>query len=267
MNIKRLAVGVLVAIFVAVPAVHAFAFGPDRTTYTCNSSGQCVGADHVQFNSFTNNPVYGDERNFLTVRDADAGTNTYTDNMALTAGKTYVIRFYVHNNAQQDLSGVNNYVAHNTAVRVAMPSEVNGSGQVTGYISASNAGPGSVFDDFTFTSGSKLDLQYVAGSAKIRTNGQTDVTISDAIVGAGAPVGFSSQNGDWPGCFDFSGWVTLQVKAVAPPTPTPTPVTPAKTTPKALPNTGAGDVVGIFAGASAAGTAAHMAITARRNRR
>ncbi|MBX4197138.1 LPXTG cell wall anchor domain-containing protein [Candidatus Saccharibacteria bacterium] len=31
-----------------------------------------------------------------------------------------------------------------------------------------------------------------------------------------------------------------------------------------MPNTGAGDVVGIFAGASAAGTAAHAVITRRR---
>jgi hypothetical protein len=39
-----------------------------------------------------------------------------------------------------------------------------------------------------------------------------------------------------------------------------TPTTPAKT----LPNTGAGDVVGLFAGASAAGTAAHAIVSRRR---
>lgn len=50
------------------------------------------------------------------------------------------------------------------------------------------------------------------------------------------------------------------IVAAVPTTPT-TPVTPTAT---ALPNTGAGDVVGIFAGASAAGTAAHAIVSRRR---
>ena len=52
----------------------------------------------------------------------------------------------------------------------------------------------------------------------------------------------------------------------APPSPAPTPTPTPTPTPQAttLPNTGAGDVVGIFAGASAAGTAAHAVITRRR---
>ncbi|MBX4201461.1 PKD domain-containing protein [Candidatus Saccharibacteria bacterium] len=54
------------------------------------------------------------------------------------------------------------------------------------------------------------------------------------------------------------------VTVSTPTTPTPTP-TPTPTTPAAIPNTGAGDVLGIFAGASAAGTAAH-AIVSRRKR-
>jgi hypothetical protein len=54
---------------------------------------------------------------------------------------------------------------------------------------------------------------------------------------------------------------TKQVTVAAVPT-TPTPEVKGTTT---LPNTGAGDVVGIFAGASAAGTAAH-AIVSRRKR-
>jgi hypothetical protein len=44
------------------------------------------------------------------------------------------------------------------------------------------------------------------------------------------------------------------------------PVTTASTKPHALPNTGAGDVVGLFAGASAVGTAGHYFVS-RRNRR
>lgn len=53
-----------------------------------------------------------------------------------------------------------------------------------------------------------------------------------------------------------------QVTVAAPPvTPPTTPTTPPAT---ALPNTGAGDVLGLFAGASATGTAAHAIVTRRR---
>jgi hypothetical protein len=53
---------------------------------------------------------------------------------------------------------------------------------------------------------------------------------------------------------------TKQFTVEAAPT---TPTTPAPTKASTLPNTGAGDVLGIFAGASAAGTAAHAVVTRR----
>lgn len=52
-----------------------------------------------------------------------------------------------------------------------------------------------------------------------------------------------------------------QITVAAVPT---TPETPAPTKATSLPNTGAGDVIGLFAGASAAGTAAHAVVTRRR---
>jgi hypothetical protein len=57
-----------------------------------------------------------------------------------------------------------------------------------------------------------------------------------------------------------------QITVAAVPTTPTTPTTPAPTKASELPNTGAGDVLGIFAGASAAGTAAH-AVVSRRFRR
>src|SRR5687768_17211594 len=56
-------------LFVAtlVPAT-LFAWGPDRPTYTMENP-----APHVTFNSMTNNPNYGDEREFVTVKDLTTG--------------------------------------------------------------------------------------------------------------------------------------------------------------------------------------------------
>jgi len=268
MSFKKASISLLVALFILVPVASVLAYGPDRTTYTCNSAGQCIGADHVQFNSFVNNPAYGDERDFLMIRDASSATSTYADSIQLTAGHSYVVRFYVHNNAQQDLSGITNYVAHDTTVRVGLPTQVNGSALSTGYISASNANPGTVFDDVTLTSSGALNLSYVTGSARILTNG-INATLSDSIVSSGAPVGYSALNGEWPGCFQYSGWVTLTVQATAvPPTPV-TPVTPpvvasTSTPAKTLPNTGPGDVGALFVGTSAFGGIGHYIVSRRR---
>jgi uncharacterized repeat protein (TIGR01451 family) len=95
------------------------------------------------------------------------------------------------------------------------------------------------------------------------SSGAVIKTLADTITTSGVNIG------DLPG--STTEFVNFKAKvncAVTPtPTPTPTPAKPAATTPKALPNTGAGDVLGIFAGASTAGTALHMAVSARRNRR
>src|SRR3990167_10124164 len=100
---KRTAVLSAVVAAVLVPA-GLLAWGPDRPTYTINNP-----ADHVTFNSITDNPAYGDERNFVRIKDASAANSTYTDNIALTPGKEYEVYVYYHNNASSTL----NDAAHN----------------------------------------------------------------------------------------------------------------------------------------------------------
>ncbi len=263
----KVAAATLAVVATTLAPVSAFAYSPERATYTCNSAGQCVGADHVQFNSFTNNPQYGDERNFLTVRSADGGS--YSDSIAVADGKEYVVRFFLHNNAQQSLSGANNYVATGTSVKVALPSTINGSANIDGSISAANAAPGTVSDNVTLTSDGQYKLQYVAGSATIRTQALSDVAVSDSIVTTGAPVGYDALNGNWPGCFEFSGWVTLKVKAtkVTNPTTPKNPSTPVSTvTPSALPATGPEAMLGSLTGVSALGYGVSRFVQSRRER-
>lgn len=111
-------------------------------------------------------------------------------------------------------------------------------------------------------------LAYENGTAVLYNSaGAVIKTLPDTITTSGVNVG------DLPGSttefVNFRAKVNCPTPPTTPTTPTTT-VTVTKTTPAkaaALPNTGAGDVLGAFAGASAAGTAAHMAVTARRNRR
>jgi hypothetical protein len=116
----------------------------------------------------------------------------------------------------------------------------------------------------TVTLPSNGSLAYENGSTVLYSSaGAVIRTLPDTITTSGVNIG--DLQGSTTEFVNFKAKVNCATTPT--PTPTPTPTTPAKPAPKALPNTGAGDVIGIFAGASAAGSAAHMAVTARRNRR
>lgn len=255
---KGAAVSAVAAITLAAPLSAFAAFGPDRQTYRCGTlTNICQGADHVQFNSFTNNPEYGDERNFLTIRPVGG---SYSDSVKLIPGQEYEVRAFVHNNADPArVTDPNKFTALNTKFKVDLPKEVNGSANVRGHISASNALPGSVFDDTSLTSDGLVKVDVVAGSAKIGSKG----AVNGAALGdvtSGALLGYDSLNGSLPGCFNYAANVTFKVKVSAPVAPsevppvTPgTPVTPTST-PTSLPETGAEGLAGL-AGAGALGYA------------
>ena len=156
---KLIALISMVAIAIIVP-VALFAWGPSRPTFT-----MAVPADHVTFNSITDNPNIGDERNFVGIREA--GTNNqWTDNMTVENGKSYSVRMYVHNNAASNL----NLVAQDVTAKFNLPTTTGKSIQVDGFIDSSNASPTEVFDSATFTNSSDFNLSYVSGSLKYENN-------------------------------------------------------------------------------------------------
>lgn len=211
------AIAAMLLAVVAVPAM-VNAWGPSRTTYTIEHP-----ADHVTFNSITNNPVQGDERNFMQVREANASNTTYADSISLQAGHEYVVYMYYHNNAASNLNASGVGIAHGAYVKAQIPAVVaNGSSdtKAVGYVGANNASPSQVWDDISFSNktGGDIALRYVPGSATIHNFGKTDgKTMSDGIVtAAGASLGYDSFNGELPGCNEYAGYVTFLVKADQP---------------------------------------------------
>ncbi len=55
----RIYVLIFIALAVFIPTLAIFAYGPERETFTIEKP-----ASYITFNSITNNPNYGDERNF-----------------------------------------------------------------------------------------------------------------------------------------------------------------------------------------------------------
>ena len=68
-------------------------WGPERKTFTWEDP-----APYATFNSITNNPQIGDERDFVRVREIN-DHGTYGDQVTLEAGHTYEVYIYYHNNA------------------------------------------------------------------------------------------------------------------------------------------------------------------------
>ncbi len=212
MKKQLLAIIATVATTILAPTA-LLAWGPGRPTFTT-----AVPATYVTFNSITDNPSQGDERNFVKVREANAGNETYSDSVSLKAGSEYVVFVYFHNNAASNY----NLTANGSFVRAEIPKIVpNGSTgtKANGFVGATNANPTQVWDDISFSNatGGDIGLDYVPGSATIHSFGAVNgKAMSDKIVTTGAAIGYNALDGKVPGCNEFAGYVTFRVKANQP---------------------------------------------------
>lgn len=207
----------VVTAVIAIPA-SLLAWGPTRPTYTMGHP-----ADHVTFNSITDNPAHGDERNFVQIRNV-TDNGKFGENVTLTAGKEYEVYAFYHNNASTELNdAAHNYVgiAHGAYMRAELPASVAAgtTGRVNGYVGASNASPKEVWDEAFMKndSGAAMDLRIVPGSAKITSNGAVNgAALPDALYTTGTSLGYTKLDGELPGCTQYSGYVTYRFKADQP---------------------------------------------------
>lgn len=212
---KRLtAVVAVIASAIILPTI-ALAYGPERPTYTYENP-----APRVTFNSITNNPQVGDERNFVRIKEDVTGA-TYGDNVTLTPGKVYSVSVYYHNNAASNLNAGGTGIAHNAKLRMELPGVVKPgvNAVLSGNISASNAIPTTVWDEaygLNSTNGD-IALRYVSDSATFTSNGAVNgQKLPDTLFTTGANLGYDSQNGQLPGCNEYAGFVTFKFRVDQP---------------------------------------------------
>ena len=207
---RRTTAVVGIAAAVVFIGANGMAYGPERQTYTIEHP-----ADKVTFNSITNNPNYGDERNFTTIKDAsNTAAGGWKDEIAAENGKEYMVQVYVHNNAAANL----NLVATNTRVMVNVPNQPSTKVQLDGFVTADNASPQKIWDSATLKSDKQFTVAYVAGSAQYFNNVKpTGQPFPDSLVtSAGGLVGYQALDGKVPGCFQYSGFVSFRVKVNVP---------------------------------------------------
>jgi len=188
---------------VVVP-IAANAWGPNRQTFTVANP-----APFITFNSITDNPHIGDERNFVGARER--GTNNlWSSNLQVQRGREYVIRLYVHNNAADNLG----LVAENVRALVNVPTATGRSHTINGGIESSNATPQRVWDNTTLWANEDFNLYIVPGTIMFHNNHFTNgVALSDNLFTSnGALLGWTALDGRIPGCFRYDGVVTFVVR-------------------------------------------------------
>ena len=200
----------------AFGAQSVFAWGPERATFTMEKP-----ATYPTFNSITNNPTIGDERDFVRVGEINADTTDLKNEITVVPGRQYLVYVYFHNNA----SSTFNDSAHNNsgvALRTRMSSAFStvltpsSKGTISATITADNSNPGSVWDEaYMTTSAEKVLLRYVSGSAKIYNDWKANGSVmpSSLFTEEGALLGLNALNGVIPGCEEYHGVVTYVLQA------------------------------------------------------
>ena len=213
---------VMVASFIALAYHYSFvsdiynkAWGPeDRATFTWDNP-----AGYAAFNSITDNPAIGDERNFVRVKLVGSD-DPHLDEAVLEAGKEYEIYVYYHNNASSATGEKG--IAHDVSLTIMAPFKLNKgeTGVVKGIIRSSDSKPKSVWDSAYLNATEDIELYYVKDSAVIHSYGETDGDVLDAELLFGEKgVPFSPSKdapGEIPSTEEGSrGYITLRLQAVA----------------------------------------------------
>lgn len=182
--------------------------------------------DKITFNSITDSSI-GEEVNFVSALPADSDIHDcwQGNNITVEDGKKYYVRLFVHNNNP----GGKGNVATGTKVAISGigQSKVNEDGQqeveVNGFIVSDNATPKEYWDYVCFNSDIPFHLEYMYGSAALFNNGigvgENGYSLSDDIVTKagsenGTLIGYDKLDGNVPGCYEYSNYITICVKAV-----------------------------------------------------
>lgn len=284
MKVKSLLIGVTALALPVVTSASTFAasgYTPaNRATFTCASPTNCVGADYVTFNSFTNAPNYGDERAFFDAKDATiTNAGGYQDKLKVKNGQKIVMRVYIHNNANPAKIGEANATAKNAKLQVLLPSNKAAANVAAAQISADNASPKFVSDTVDLSADNPFTIAFDKSApvnVTYRPNGQGEF-VTRALPSASFSDDYTmnANFGDWKGCFEYAALVTFTavVKMDEKPPVTPpekpekptNPVTPVTTTPTSLPKTGPADVVAAVAGATILGGIVHRFLSRRQS--
>lgn len=200
-------------ISISFASANAFAWGPERPTYTNENP-----ASYATFNSITNNAAVGDERNFVRIGEAGS-SEPYTDEVEIIPGKEYEVYIYFHNDAADNTNATGYGIATSTRASSAYPTIVKAGaeGTISGVISwnyvdlSNKTHDAKVWDEAHLTTKAEsVALRYKTGSATIHNSGKANGSILSTALFTeeGTYIGYNELKGVMPGCAQYSGYIT-----------------------------------------------------------
>lgn len=224
-----------------------------RQTYTIEQINDGALGENIVFNSIvdTNDSLspedkaagviipLTDERNFVGARE-NSGLNLGKDNVwngneiEIEEGKTYIVRLYVHNNNPLGYNAIAKDVSVQFLISdlirvqqndISLDGFDSGNGyygvSVHGFLDSSNANPSSYWDGVKFVSNKPFELKYIPGSALLENNGigasskyGPYVLSDDIVTEKGIPLGYDILDGNMPGCYQYTAYISIVVMPV-----------------------------------------------------
>lgn len=214
-SILSVSAAAIVATATLIPAGLVNAYGDNtgtqegRPVYSLDDINAGKLGDTITFNSITKDGKIGDERNFVGARLTSGNATTYNANeINVEDGQTYTIRLYVHNNSPKGMDAI----AKGVGVSFSLPTTVASEQTIIGYLDAdAPVTPTRYFDEVTLKSSDDFYIEYVQGSAQYRNENGT-FKLADTVINGKTLIGYTSMNGEIPGCFKYDGEATIQVK-------------------------------------------------------
>ena len=191
-------------------------WGPARPAFTMENP-----STYPVFNSITNNPIIGDERNFVRIGAIFNKRVQMQSTIEVVAGMQYLVRIYFHNEASSTYNGPeykNSGVSTQTKVSSQFSNVVkpNEAGSIIGTIISENANPKKIWCGAkVFSNSGEVHLSYVMKSAKIFNNYATSGSdIPDSLfTNEGTYIGLNKLNGLILGGAEYSGVVSYILQA------------------------------------------------------
>jgi hypothetical protein len=185
-------------------------WGPQRPTFRTGEQMPCP-----VLNSVTNQPAYGDERNFVRVRPRQSTDASFTDIIRAAPGDILDVYVWVADDCFDKPAGSTANVAGLTAQLINNETGTDTSFAVQ--LSAGNAN--SVWDGASVMAPMPVQLELVPGSATMTTADSTFKLDASAFGASGMPLGQFGPDGNYPlgrapnglprgaGYFTFELWV------------------------------------------------------------
>lgn len=190
----------------------AAGWGPEREVFTEKDRPR-----QAILNSVTDNPRYGDERNFLSVEDVSTGRWQADGDVDVEPGETYEASVFFRNDGAPGEAGA----SIGTRVRAQLPATVKGRERISGLLQSDNAATPLVWRSLVLAAPADkpVAIRIVPHSSKMFTKsapkGMT-MPADELFSDAGALVGCSTTDGIVTSEDDCEGYVRFRFVADQP---------------------------------------------------